>query len=105
MLNVYTSEVDGEIIGRVNENSNLDFCDGSNHNFRGNGKHGGLTKLRREIDGMKFVFIYTTNWQGDENKAWLITDTEALLLTLESGNDNLLTKYFPNEIIELEEDQ
>ena len=102
---VYRCEGCEEIIGRVNYNNALDTWDGRNHSFRGKtGIHGGITKLKREIDGKRFVFIYGTQYQGDRDKAWLITDGEAKKLLIEAGRDDLLRKWGLDDGIDLEED-
>lgn len=102
-INVYLSEESDEIIGRVVVNRILDCWDGKNYTYGGIGNHAGITKLKRTIDGMSFVFIFTTQWQGGRDKAWLISDEEALQHILKSENDTLLKKYFKHDDVILEE--
>jgi len=100
-VNVYHN---GEIIGRVNYNRNLDVWNGHNWQNGGTGHHLGITKLKRTIDGMKFVLIYGTDWQGGIDYAELVTDEIAKRKILEAENEELLQKYFKNENFDLEEE-
>lgn len=83
MVNVYE---DGEIITRVNYNSNLDYWDGRNKGNGGTGYHKGITRLRNG----KIVIIFGSDWQGDTDTAEVVSEKEALKYILESGNDELL---------------
>ena len=103
-INVYLNEESDEIAGRVKANSNLDYWDGKNYTYGGVGNHGGITKLRRIIDNKQFVFIFTTQWEGVKNRAWLISNEEALQHILNSENESLLSKYFKDQDVNLEED-
>jgi len=86
-----------DAVGYVKANNKLDTWDGSNMTFRGaTGEHAGITKLRRTIDGKRFVLIRTTQWSGGRDYAYLITDDEARSLLIETGNKELLKKWFPN---------
>lgn len=82
---------DGEVVGRVRYNNDLDYWDGRNNTCGSTGRHKGITKLK---DG-RFVLIHGTQWQGESDSAEVITDQQALQEILKSGNDNLLelTKY------------
>lgn len=82
-VNVYEF---GEVVARVEYNSNLDFWDGRNWTCGSTGRHKGLTKLK---DG-RYVLIYGTQWQGERDYAEIITTEEALQEVLQSGNDELL---------------
>jgi len=94
-----------EVVGYVKTNTRLDTWDGSNHTFRGaTGIHGGITKLRRTINGKRFVFIRTSQWQGDRDYGYLISDAEARSLLIEAGEDELLEKWFPDFEADLEEE-
>lgn len=102
MVNVYANRYgEGEIIARVNYNTNLDYWDGRNMSNGGVGYHKGLTKLR---DG-SFVIIEGTNWQGGTDIAYICTKEEALQEILESGNDELLEKKRFAELKELYEEK
>jgi hypothetical protein len=103
-INVYMSEESDKIIGRIVENTLLDVWDGKNYSYGGVGNHGGISKLKRTIEDKQFVFIFTTQWQGVKNRAWLISDEEALQYILNSEDDSLLSKYFKNYDVNLEED-
>jgi len=104
-INVYLNEESDEIVGRVKVNSNLDYWDGKNYTYGGIANHGGITKLRRIIiDNKQFVFIFTTQWQGGRNRAWLISNEEALQHILNSENESLRSKYFKDQDVNLEED-
>lgn len=83
MVNIYE---DGKIIGRVNSNRNLDYWDGNNFTHGGIGRHLGLT-VRRNGD---FVFIYTSQWQGDRDWAEVVSDDEALQAILRADAMDLL---------------
>lgn len=84
-----------KVVARVTYNNVLDRWNGSNMQFRSTGVHGGITKLRREIDGKRFVLILGSQWQGSVDYGYLIDDKEALSLILESEDEKLLNKYFP----------
>ena len=81
MVNVF--DEDGEIIGQVAYNSNLDFWDGRNWTNGGTGRHSGLTQL---ADG-RFVLIHGTQWQGEKDTAEVITPERALQEVLRAGVD------------------
>lgn len=102
-INVYLNQESDEIVGRVVANQILDYWDGKNYTYGGTGNHAGITKLRHIIDDMSFVFIFTTQWEGERDKAWLISDEEALQHILKSENDTLLRKYFKYDDVILEE--
>ncbi|PAD72865.1 hypothetical protein [Paenibacillus campinasensis] len=75
-----------EIIARVQYTSNLDYWDGGNWTNGGVGRHKGITKLR---DG-RYVIINGTQWQGERDYAYVVSDREALEAILSSGNEQLL---------------
>ncbi len=97
-VNVY--DENGNVIARVKYNENLDIWDGKNW-CRGTGRHLGLTRLK---DG-RFVLIHGTQWQGERVWAEIIDEAQALQEILKAENDELLDKYFPNAMqnLELEE--
>ena len=83
-VNVYNR--DGEVIARVKYNSLLDRWNGSNWQSGGTGLHRGITRLK---DG-RYVLIYGTQWQGDRDRAWVISPEEALQEILKADREDLL---------------
>jgi len=81
----------GDVIGRVRYNQDLDYWDGRNWTCGSTGRHEGIAKLK---DG-QFVIIRGTQWQGERDTAEIITAEEALNKILKSGNSDLLklTKF------------
>jgi len=84
MINVYDD--DGNIVGRVNFNRNLDRWTGSNWTSGSTGHHKGLTRLS---DG-RYVLIHTTQWQGEQDHAKVILPEDALQEILAADNESLL---------------
>lgn len=81
----------GNKVSRVRYNANLDYWNGREHQNGGSGRHKGLTKLQ---DG-RYVLIFGTDFQGEKDRAEVISPEEALRLILKSGNSHLLkTKKF-----------
>ena len=99
-VNVYFGE---KVVGRVAYNTNLDIWNGSNWQNGGPGRHLGITKLKKPVEGLSFVLIYGTQWEGERNYAELVSDTDALQAILRAGKDDLLEKYFSNHRVDLEE--
>lgn len=89
----------GQVVGRVRYNNNLDWWDGNNWTCGAVGKHKGLTKLK---DG-RYVLIHGTQWQGEKDYAEIISPEEALQEILQSGNTNLLNTEKFAELKELYE--
>jgi len=88
-VNVFDDE--GNVIGRVRYNADLDFWDGRNWTSGSTGMHQGITKLK---DG-RYVLITGTQWQGEKDSAAVVTPEEALQAILKSGHAELLdTKKF-----------
>jgi len=88
-VNVYDDE--GNVIGKVRYNADLDFWDGRNWTCGSTGRHQGITKLK---DG-RYVIIHGTQWQGERDTAEVVTAEDALQAILKSGHDDLLdTKKF-----------
>ena len=87
MVNVYNSE--GEIIGEVKYNTNLDFWDGRNWTSGGTGCHKGLTRLKTG----QFVLIYGTDWIGQKDRAEIISAEQAVQEILKSGNHGLFKEH------------
>ncbi len=98
MVNVY--DENGQIVGRVNYNSNLDHWDGHNHTCGSTGRHLGITKLK---DG-RFVLIHGTQWQGEQDSAEIVTPEEALQAILNSGNEGLLDEEKFSELKKLNDE-
>lgn len=91
---------DGDVIARVHYNNNLDRWNGRDWSCGDVGRHKGLTRLK---DG-RFVLIFGTQWQGEQDYAEIISKEEALQEILKSGNEKLLKKYFPDYIDDDEEE-
>ncbi len=88
-VNVFNE--DGEVVGRVRYNQDLDYWDGRNYTCGSTGRHEGITKLK---DG-RYVLINGTQWQGEKDTAEIISADEALQKIMKSGNTELLkTKKF-----------
>ncbi|MGE7305773.1 hypothetical protein AAXE64_28055 [Priestia megaterium] len=75
-------------IARVRYNTELDFWDGRNFSNGGTGFHKGITKLK---DG-RFVIIEGSQWQGDRDYAYVVSDDEALNEILKSNHADLLKR-------------
>lgn len=84
MINVFDSN--GDVIGRVASNTNLDRWDGNNYTSGSTGRHKGLTRL---ADG-RYVLIHTTQWQGESDHAVTIAAEQALQEVLAADNIDLL---------------
>ena len=91
---------DGKVIGRVKYNNALDWWNGRNWTSGSVGHHKGITKLK---DG-RFVIIFGSDWQGERDYARVVSREEALQAVLESGDEKLLKKYFP-DYKDLEEEE
>jgi len=82
-VNVY--DLEGNVVARVEYNSNLDHWDGSNWTSGTMGIHKGITKLR---DG-RYVLIHGSQFQGDTDYGEIISKDQALQEILK-GNVKLL---------------
>jgi hypothetical protein len=91
-VNVYDNRHERrEVIARVRYNQNLDYYNGADFQNGGFGRHKGLTKLK---DG-RYVIIIGTDWQGQQDHAYVVAPDEALQEILRSQNLELLkTKKF-----------
>ena len=88
-VNVYQENSnERDIVARVKYNTNLDYWDGRNFVNGGAGRHKGITKLK---DG-SFVIIHGTDWQGETDSAYIVSDREALEAIMESDSFELLEK-------------
>ena len=83
MVNILT---DGRVIGRVEANTNLDYWDGNNLTNGGPGNHLGLTILKT---GELFL-IHTTQWQGEQEWAEIVSEDKALQAILRADATHLL---------------
>ena len=86
-VNVYE---DDKVIARVQYNDNLDFWDGKNWTCGSIGRHLGLTRLRKSG---QYVLIHGTDFQGEQDRAEIVTDEEAYQAIISSGNIELLEKF------------
>lgn len=86
-VNVYEG---GKVIARVQYNDNLDFWDGRNWTCGSTGRHLGLTRLRKSG---QYVLIHGTDFQGEQDRAEIVTDEEAYRAIISSGNTELLDKF------------
>jgi hypothetical protein len=86
-VNVYEG---GKVIARVQYNDNLDYWDGKNWTCGSMGRHLGLTRLRKSG---KYVLIHGTDFQGEQDRAEIVTDEEAYQAIVSSGNIELLEKF------------
>jgi hypothetical protein len=86
-VNVYEG---GKVIARVQYNDNLDYWDGKNWTCGSPGRHLGLTRLRKSG---QYVLIHGTDFQGEQDRAEIVTDEEAYQAILTSGNIEILDKF------------
>lgn len=84
MAKVNVTDELGNIVGRVEYNSNLDTWDGSSGST---GRHLGITKLVK-LD--QFVLIHGTDWQGERDSAEVVGDEVALQAILRADKEELL---------------
>ncbi len=98
MINV--CNYDGEVIGQVAYNQDLDYWDGNNWTSGGTGHHKGLTRL---VTG-EYVLIHGTDWQGQQDYAEVITPEQALQEILKAGATELLDKPMFKELAKLREE-
>jgi hypothetical protein len=87
MIPVYDEE--GEVIGEVEYNSNLDFWDGRNSTCGSTGRHKGLTQL----ESGEYVLIHGTQWQGERDYAEIISPERAVKEIIASGNHELFESF------------
>lgn len=87
MIPVYDEE--DELIGEVEYNSNLDFWDGRNHTCGSTGRHLGLTQLETG----EYVLIHGTQWQGERDRAEIISAEQAVKEIVRSGNLELFESF------------
>lgn len=97
MVNIYND--DGQVIGTVAYNNNLDVWNGSNWQNGGTGRHLGITKVS---DG-SFVIIQGSDWEGDSDCAYVISDKKAFQLIMKYSPE-LLTEEKFKELRRFEKD-
>lgn len=89
---------DGDVVGRVQYNNELDYWDGRNFSSGEMGRHLGITRLS---DG-RYVLIHGTDWQGERDTAEVVSAARALQAILRAGALELLKKKKFSELQELE---
>lgn len=80
----------GDIVARVEYNSNLDYWDGNNWTCGETGRHLGLTRLKKSG---QYVLIHGTQWQGERDSAEIISEREAYEHIVSSDNGRLFDKF------------
>lgn len=85
------------VVARVQYNTCLDFWDGRNWSCGSTARHKGLTRLRNG----DYVLIRGTDWQGEKDYAYVISEKEALNEILKSNNMDLLKLKKYKELNEL----
>lgn len=88
MVNIYND--DGEVIGTVKYNQNLDVWNGRNWQNGGTGLHLGITKVS---DG-SFVLIHGSDWQGSRDWAEIIPNKRAFQLIMRFSPELLEEEKF-----------
>jgi hypothetical protein len=71
----------GEIIGDVEYNNLLDYWDGRNWTNGGTGKHLGFGQFKGQ-----FYLIYGTQWQGEQNRAEIVSAETIVKEAINSDN-------------------
>ena len=79
----------GRVVAQVAYNGDLDQWDGYNRTCGSPGHHHGLARL---MDG-RYVLIQGTQWEGERDIAWVISEEAAIQAILASDNLNLLDKF------------
>jgi len=87
MIPVY--DEDGEVVGEVEYNADLDFWDGRNNTCGSTGRHKGLTQLETG----EYVLIHGTQWQGERDHAEIISPEQAVKEIIASGNHELFESF------------
>ncbi|MFA5165654.1 MAG: DUF2080 family transposase-associated protein [Candidatus Omnitrophota bacterium] len=73
---------DGTVIARVEENAKFDFWDGHNWTCGSTGRHLGYTRLKSG----KWVLIHTTQWQGEHDRAEVVSVEDLVQAAARTGN-------------------
>lgn len=87
MIPVY--DEDGEVVGEVEYNADLDFWDGNNYTCGSPGRHKGLTRL----ESGEYVLIHGTQWQGERDHAEIISAEQAVKEIIASGDKELFDTF------------
>lgn len=90
MVNVYDNN--GNVIGTVKFNNNLDVWNGNNWQNGGLGMHLGITRMSNG----EYVQINGTNWEGREDHAEIISEEKAFQLIMKYSPELLEEKKFEN---------
>ncbi|MEW9110046.1 MAG: hypothetical protein AB2374_11910 [Cytobacillus gottheilii] len=85
-INVFGDKLHSKVVARVKYNETLDYWDGHNWTNGGVGRHLGITKLK---DG-RYVLIFGTQWQGENDYGVIVSPEKALNEILISNNSELL---------------
>jgi len=91
----------GEVVARVEYNSNLDFWDGRNWTSGSTGRHLGYTRLKSG----KFVLIHGTQWQGERASAEVVTPEEIVQAAARTGHLDDVYAAYPELKGTLEEEE
>jgi hypothetical protein len=89
MVKLY-NELNGEIIGDVEYNENLDSWDGRNYSNGGVGMHKGFGYLEEED---QFYIIIGSQWQGSQDYAYICSEEELIREMIDSDNSEEIEKY------------
>jgi putative transposon-encoded protein len=92
---------EGEVVARVEYNSNLDFWDGRNWTSGSTGRHLGYTRLKSG----KFVLIHGTQWQGERASAEVVTPEEIVQAAARTGHLDDVYAAYPELKGTLEEEE
>lgn len=84
---------DGEIIGVVEYNNNLDIWNGSNWQNGGTGKHLGITVIENDEERC-YVLIHGSDWDGEFDYGEIISSDEAFQLIMRYNTDLLVEDKF-----------
>lgn len=81
---------DGQVVARVEYNTDFDFWDGRNNTCGSTGRHLGYTKLKSG----KYVLIHGTQWQGERASAEVVSGEELVQAAARTGHlDDLYANY------------
>lgn len=92
----------GEVIARVEYNSNLDFWDGRNMTSGSMGRHLGFTKLTKSG---KYVLISGTQWDGEQDSAEVVTAEDLIKAATRTGHLDDVYAAYPELKGALDEDE
>ena len=89
MVKLYENKSLENVIGSVENNNDLDFWDGHNWTNGGPGRHLGFGQL----DSGEFYLIHGTQWQGEQDYAFLVSAEEIIKEAIKSDNIDQLEEY------------